>query len=116
MDKVILIASALFQVVAQTFMKIGSASTPKDGSIIDIALAYIKSPYVVLAFGISGVAAFMWTYALSKMDLSYAYFVGSLSYIFVLLISIFWFHEVISPTKIVGCTFIMVGVVFFMRG
>lgn len=111
-----LLVSVTLTVLAQTLMKIGgtSAGVQKEG-ILQIAIAYATSPLIVLGFGISAVAAFLWTYALSKLDFSYVSFVSSLSYVLVLLISLFVFKETIPAARWIGCAFIMVGIFFVLR-
>lgn len=112
----ILIASTLLTSIAQMTMKLGAnAIDTKKTGIFEILLAYIMSPLVVLGFALSAVAAIMWTYCLSKFDFSAAVFIASISYIFVLIISITVFKEAISPSRWIGCGFIMVGIFFVLR-
>ena len=112
-----MILSVMLTAFAQTLWKIGGTSANIEGDgILPLLFAYIKSPLVILGFGLAGVASVMWTYALSKLDFSYVSFVSSLSYVFAILISIFVFKEVISPMKWAGFGVILVGVIFVMRG
>lgn len=116
MRHIILILSVALTVFSQTLMKIGGQSAKIEGEgIIPLIFAYIKSPIIVIAFGISAVAALMWTYALSELDFSYVSFVGSLSYIFVLLVSIFIFRETITPVRWAGCGIIFIGILLVLR-
>ncbi len=103
-------------VCAQTLLKFGSSSIAEQkGGLVNLVLSCIKSPMLIFGFGIYAVAAFLWAYSLSRFDLSYVNFVGSLSYIFVILVSIFILNETISPIRWIGCGFIMIGVIFVLR-
>lgn len=109
-------ASVLMTVVAQTLMKLGGSSSRAAGEgLVNLIIAYIRSPFVVAGFGLSAIAALMWTYALSRFDFSYAYFISSVSYIFVIIISIFFFKETISLSRWIGCALILAGVLFVVR-
>ena len=108
----VLIISVFLTVCGQTFMKIGGSSIDaKDIGIIGLMFEYAKSPYVILGFATSAIAAFLWTYALSKIDFNYASLIASISYIFVMIISIVVFKEKIPPIRWVGCVLIMLGVI-----
>jgi Predicted membrane protein len=117
MEKIIMLLSVMLTTLAQTMWKIGGTSAKIEGDgILPILFAYIKSPLVILGFGLAGVASVLWTYALSKLDFNFVSFVSSVSYIFAIIVSIFIFKETISPMKWAGCGIILVGVIFVMRG
>jgi len=93
-------------------MKIGGSSVNAENiGIVRLMFEYAKSPYVILGFATSAIAAFLWTYALSKIDFNYASFIASISYIFVIIISIVVFKEKIPPIRWIGCVLIIMGVI-----
>jgi multidrug transporter EmrE-like cation transporter len=49
--------------------------------------------------------------ALTKFDLGYAYPFMALTYVFVLIASIFIFHEPFSINRLIGVAIIVVGVI-----
>ena len=55
-------------------------------------------------------AAFFWYYALKYFDLSTAYFTQSISYIFLLFSSWYFFDEKITIPNMIGVVFIVIGV------
>ena len=70
----------------------------------------------LLASGISAVTAtFLWAYILKNYELSLAYPLISISYIFGMFAAIFIFHESVPTLRWVGVLFIMIGVVFLTR-
>ena len=58
---------------------------------------------------------FFWITALSKADLSVVYPVGSTNYIIVMILSLFFLHEQISPLRWLGVGFIIVGIYFIFQ-
>ncbi len=70
----------------------------------------------LLASGLSMVAAsFIWFYILKHYELSLAYPLISISYIFGTLAAIFFFHETVPFTRWMGVLLIMGGVVLLTR-
>lgn len=103
-------------VVASTLLKMGSKTVNFEGSMIGIILAYLLSPLIVAGFASYAIAAVLWVYCLSEFDLSYVTFVSSFQYVLLILVSIFVFHEQITLMRWLGCGFIMIGVVFWLKG
>jgi drug/metabolite transporter (DMT)-like permease len=76
----------------------------------------LGNPYVIL--GIIFLLGFMYSYmtALSFADLSYVLPATAISYVFMVLLSIFWLHEHVSRQRWAGVAFIVIGVGFVARG
>ena len=116
MNILILFASVTMTVLASTLLKIGSRAINFDGGFGSIAMGYMTSPGIIAGFFSYAVAALVWVYCLSVFDLSYVSFVSSLQYVLLLAVSIFVFQEHLSLMKWAGCAFIMIGVVFWLKG
>ncbi|HWR29113.1 MAG TPA: hypothetical protein VN631_04695 [Negativicutes bacterium] len=112
----ILFSSVSMTVLASVLLKIGSRAINFDGSPLTIGMGYMTSPGILAGFFSYAVAALLWVYCLSVFDLSYVTFVSSLQYILLLAVSIFVFQEHISLMKWVGCAFIMIGVICWLKG
>jgi undecaprenyl phosphate-alpha-L-ara4N flippase subunit ArnE len=70
----------------------------------------------LLGSGLSMIAAsIIWFFILKHHDLSLAYPLISISYIFGTLAAVFIFHETVPLTRWVGVLFIMIGVAFLAR-
>jgi undecaprenyl phosphate-alpha-L-ara4N flippase subunit ArnE len=80
---------------------------------------FIKSALFNLPFVSSGIcvasASLLWFYILKNFELSVAYPLISISYVFGMIASILIFHETVPLTRWVGVGFIMVGVVFLVK-
>jgi drug/metabolite transporter (DMT)-like permease len=70
----------------------------------------LASPFVL--FGIVSLLIFMSSYmtALSFADLSYVLPATAISYVIMVLLSIVWLHERVSPERWAGVVFIVIGV------
>lgn len=70
----------------------------------------LKNPFII--FGIVSLIVFMWSYmtALSFADLTYVLPATAISYVLMVLLSIFWLHEHVSPQRWSGVVLIVIGV------
>lgn len=112
----VLFGSVSMTVLASTLLKIGSRTVHFENGLSSIIMGYITSPVIVAGFATYAVAALLWVYCLAEFDLSYVSFVSSIQYILLVLVSILVFNEQISLMKWTGCAFIMVGVIFWLKG
>lgn len=114
---IIALISILLGSIAQYLLKIGMTSINLDKEQ-DITLI-IKSlvTNIPLLGGIScyGLSMIFWLYVLSKLELSKAYPLVSLGYVFTLLLGYFLLHESVNNYKILGVAFIILGVIFITK-
>ena len=81
----------------------------------DFFLAILKSPKVMTGLFLYGLSAVIWLIILSRVDLSFAYPMIGISYIFMLFISKFLLNEHVSPLRWIGAVVISIGVVIITR-
>jgi drug/metabolite transporter (DMT)-like permease len=93
----------------------------KQAGSIDIhhvtgVFSAIANPFVII--GIFCLLAFMYSYmtALSFADLSYVMPATAISYVIMVLLSIFWLHEHVNVERWAGVAFIVIGVGFVAGG
>lgn len=113
-----ILASVSLGVLGQFLIKRGLNSLGKLDFAAGLVVAYLKvflSPLVVLGLGVYFLGVFFWLYALSKVDLSYAYPFVSLSYVLVILASVFLLGEQVTPLRWLGVAAICAGVVLVAR-
>ena len=77
-------------------------------------LEKIKWP-IVLGLFLYGVSTILWIMALKKVELSYAYPMVSLGYVFVFIASYFMFNESINGLRMGGAVLIMAGIVLVAK-
>ncbi len=102
--------------VGQIILKIGTSSYP--GSIANDFFSSFSSflnilfiPQIFIGLLCYAVSALLWIVVLSHLEVSKAYPILGLSYIFVLLLSFFFLGESLTLTKTLGSFLIVFGVV-----
>ncbi len=107
---VLALMSIMLGSVGQFILKLGSADVRTGDGIWATLLSFIniKISAAVACFVVSMV---LWVFVLRKMELSIAYPMVSLGYVFVMLLSFYFLHEQLSLTKFLGTGLIVAGVV-----
>ena len=102
--------------IGQIILKIGTNNYP--GSITNNFYSSFSSflkilffPQIFIGLSCYAVSALLWIIVLSHLEVSKAYPILGLSYIFVLLLSFFFLGESLTLTKILGSLLILFGVV-----
>lgn len=98
----------------QMMFKAGSAGK-SIGSILDIIQLFF-TPIVFIALCLYAATTGLWLYILSRTPMSHAYPIQALAFPIVLLASMFFFHEQVTPIKWVGIAVIVCGVFIATRG
>lgn len=75
----------------------------------------VTTPHVILGFTFYVVSAALWLVILSKVQLSWAFPMLSMSYVLVVVLSHFFLHETISLQKMMGTLVIVLGVFLVSR-
>lgn len=78
-------------------------------------LRLFLQPWVLTALLAAAVAAGSWMLALTRLDLSVAYPFVALSFVLVLLASALLFNEPLTAAKVVGITFVVIGLIIGSR-
>lgn len=111
----LLVVSVVFATAGQLTLKsameaigrIGTAQVSEAGQTLTRA---VKEPRLWIGLALFGISAVFWLVVLSRVDLSLAYpFVG-LSYIVVVALARFMFHEHVPTLRWVGVTIIAIGI------
>ncbi len=101
--------------LCQVFLKFAMIRMDK----FSFTWAYFKELFINWQLALSGIsiagASILWMYILKHYDLSVAYPLVSISYVFGMLASVFIFHEMVPLTRWIGVGFIIVGVVFLVK-
>ena len=102
--------------IGQIILKIGTNNYPRSisndfYSSFSSFLKIIFFPQIFIGLSCYAVSALLWIIVLSHLEVSKAYPILGLSYIFVLLLSFFLLGESLTLTKILGSFLILFGVV-----
>lgn len=107
--------SILLGSVAQYFLKVGMSSLPQDSTILEKVIYIFSSANVWIGLICYGASMIFWLYVLSIMELSKAYPLVSLGYVFTLIIGYYILNESVNTWRIVGIIAIMIGVILIMK-
>lgn len=117
MEYLIAIISITLGATAQLFLKLGvniiSKSAPNN--IFEIIKRGITNIYLLSGVSCYVLSLFLWFYVLSRMELSKAYPLVSLGYVFTLFLGFFFLQEAFTISKVIGITMIIIGVFVLTR-
>lgn len=97
---------------AQVLLKFsteGLSGLKNNKSILSIASKIISNPYLMSGTGCYVLSLVLWVYILSKSQLSIAYPMMSLSYVTVMILSVFLFKENINFVQWAGAILVVIG-------
>ena len=112
LDLISIILGAGAQYLLKVGMNSGIVYTNDIGNTIRKILT---NPYIQCGAILYALSMFCWLYVLSVMELSKAYPMVSLGYVFTLFLGFSFLNESLSMSKIVGILLIIVGVFFINR-
>lgn len=85
-------------------------------SRLGVAIGLLINPWVISALAAAMLAAVLWMAALTKLDLSRAYPLVSLSFVAVMFASAWLFQEPLTGLKLAGVALICLGVAIGSQG
>jgi drug/metabolite transporter (DMT)-like permease len=94
--------------VGQILSKIGAQHIVENKNLINL--------FIILGYGLLILRGTTWIFILRVVNLSFAYSLMSLTYIFILAVSYYFFNEPIRVNNMIGTFFIMGGVAFMGYG
>jgi multidrug transporter EmrE-like cation transporter len=104
---------------AHIFLKKGmmthAVNTIKTDSIIDLVWTIGTNPWVISGMILHVGALIVWLWALSKVDISFAYPFLALGYVLISTVAYFWLGEELSQMKILGMLIIIIGILFLAQ-
>ena len=115
----LIVACVVLGVGGQLLLKHGMS---KDRDAVDRASEVfprlakaVMSPVVIGGFLLYGISAALWLIVLTRAELSWAYPMLSLGYVFVVVLSRFLFHEAVTTTRLLGTLVVVLGVWLISR-
>jgi drug/metabolite transporter (DMT)-like permease len=95
----------------------GAGTVPEDtAGRLALAIGLLVNPWVISALAAALLAAVSWMAALTKLDLSHAYPLVSLSFVAVTLGAAWLFQEPLTALKLAGVALICLGVAIGSQG
>lgn len=116
MPYLVALTSILLGAVAQFFLKMGvTAIQQRSATSLELLKQGLTNIYLWAGVCIYGASLLLWFFVLSKMELSKAYPMVSLGYVFTLILGYFFLSESITVAKVAGIGLILIGVVIVAR-
>ncbi|AHD07194.1 EamA family transporter [Paenibacillus larvae] len=106
----LILLNTVLLVSGQFLWKVGLARKVNPFESIRSIIELMFSPFVLGGLFIYGFATVLWMYILNRVDISIAYPMQSIVYVFAIIGGYYFFHESITPLKILGCLVILIGV------
>ena len=110
----LILLCVLLNTAAQILLKIGMKTIGHFEFVVQnagpIFLKILQSPSILGGLFLYVLSVGFWMMTLSRVDVSYAYPLSSLGYIFTALAGYWLLQESLSPTRIVGILIILGGV------
>lgn len=115
-----ILLTIILTVYGQIILKwqvLGAGAFPESvaDKLLFLALLLIK-PWVVSAFLAAFLASLAWMAAMTKFQISHAYPFMSLNFVLVLMLSGVFFHEAVTPLKMIGMGLIVLGIIVGSQG
>lgn len=113
MSYLYILATVLCTVYSQVILKWRVSLLPEKN--LTMVLKLLFDPYVISGLAAAFIAALFWMMALTKLPLSWAYPFTSLSFVLIVLLSVWLFHEPLTLHKVGGLACIIIGLVILSR-
>lgn len=102
--------------VAQYLLKVGAvASLNGDAPLMTKVIGLLTDTGFIWGIVFYGISLVLWMYVLSQLELSKAYPMVSLGYVFAFVLGYWLLGEQISVSRIIGLMLIIAGVLFIAR-
>ncbi|RNF38250.1 EamA family transporter [Planococcus salinus] len=107
---ILVLCNTLILVSGQFLWKIGMERQADAFSSVFSVVKLFFTPFIFSGLAMYGLATVLWLFILTKVPLSIAYPLQSSAYVIAVVGAFFIFGESITPWKIAGVCFIMLGV------
>jgi len=117
MKYILAFVSILLGSFAQYLLKKGITDVTRvSNGFIQLLKNSVSNISLIIGLSFYALSMVFWLYVLSKMQLSKAYPMVSLGYVFTMFLGYFLLNESLSAFKLIGIMLIICGVIFISRG
>jgi multidrug transporter EmrE-like cation transporter len=103
------------QLLLKKGMSADRDAVDRVSEVVPRLLKAALTPTVLAGFVLYALSAALWLIILTRAELSWAYPLLSMGYVFVVVLSRFLFHESVTPTRLVGTLVVVFGVWLISR-
>jgi multidrug transporter EmrE-like cation transporter len=116
----LILAGVVLNALGQLLLKAGTNAVGRfefvPDNIVPVATRVASEPHIMAGVLCYGVSLIVWIMGLSRVEVSVAYPLLSLGYVINAAAAWYLFGEAMTPARIAGIGFIVVGVCFIARG
>jgi multidrug transporter EmrE-like cation transporter len=116
----LILAGVVLNALGQLLLKAGTNAVGRfefvPDNIVPVATRVASEPHILAGVLCYGVSLIVWIMGLSRVEVSVAYPLLSLGYVINAAAAWYLFGEAMTPARIAGIGFIVVGVCFIARG
>ena len=112
---VLILGAVAFSVVGQLFLKSGAQHLTGHGRLAFL-LAAFRDVHVLSGLAAWTASTICWLYVLRVAPLSRAYGLTSLTYVLILMASVYLFDEQVRRLHVVGTVLIVIGIACLLSG
>jgi len=98
--------------LSQILLKLGAEDLNFSHISFNLFLEILKNKYILLGVLAMWISMFLWLIVLKKIDVSIAYPLVSLNFVFLTIVGYYCFDESLNLYKILGIAFIIIWVFF----
>ena len=111
----LILGAVLFSIAGQLFLKSGAQQLAGLGRF-EFLLATMRNVHVLSGLGAWAASTLCWLYVLRVAPLSRAYGLTSLTYVGILIASVYLFGERVRPLHVAGTLLIVIGIACLLSG
>ncbi len=115
----LIIAGVVLNAIAQLLLKAGTNAVGhfefQSQNLLPVGMQLALQPYILGGVACYAVSLVIWIMALSRVPVSIAYPMLSIGYLINALVAWHWLGEALTTQKMLGISFIIVGVVLITK-
>jgi len=113
----LILLAALMGSLAQLLLKLGSSRLGASAVPLDLTVLWkiVTNGPILLGLGLYALASIVWIVVLTRAELSFAYPMLALTYVFVTAGSWVFFREPVIGLRVIGMVLVVIGVILIGR-
>ena len=108
---IVLLGAIMLGAIGQICLKFGLGALGAKPALFVVLSSMFRNWFGLGGFVAYGVSSLLYLFVLSRLELSYAYPMVALNYVFVTILACLILKEVVPPARILGLAIICLGVV-----
>ena len=107
---ILVVCCTIIGAAAQVLIKKGAGALGANPTMLQTAIAMVLTPALFAGYSLYGISTILLVLALRHGQLSLLYPVFAMTYVWVTILSVAVFHELMNPYKLAGIVAIVAGI------